>query len=80
MIVAQYKCNRILVPTVAFSFGKQKATPLMMDSVLQYGCEISCKYIAISTVPSFKYLFLWIFPVKKIQNHKGIFSLGYLCF
>ena len=28
-------------------------------------CEISCKYIAISTVPSFKYFVLWVFPVKK---------------
>ena len=43
-------------------------------------CEISCKYIAISTVPSFKYFVLWTFPVKKIQNQKRIFSLGYLCF
>ena len=23
---------------------------------------------------------LWMFPAKKIQNHKRIFSLGYLCF
>ena len=29
------------------------------------GCEISCNYIAISTVPSFKYFALWIFPVEK---------------
>ena len=43
-------------------------------------CEISCKYIAISTMPSFKYFVLWIFLVKKLQNHKRIFSLGYLCF
>ena len=41
-------------------------------------CEISCKYIAISTVPSFKYFVSWTFLVKKTQNHKRIFFIGYL--
>ena len=43
-------------------------------------CEISCKYSAISIVPSFKYVVLWVLWVKKIQNHKRIFFLWYPCF
>ena len=37
------------------------------------GCEISCKYIAFSTVPSFKYFVLWIFPVEKnLESQENI--------
>lgn len=46
----------------------------------QVGARFMQIIIAISTVLSLKYFVLWIFRVKKIQYHKRMFSLGYLCF
>ena len=42
------------------------------------GCEISCRYVAISTVPSFKYFVLWIFHFccHGWKLHKGPFLLS----
>ena len=58
MIAAHNKYNRILVPTVAFSSGQQKATPPMMDSVLQYVHNIDI-YTWLALIFGFLVLIYW---------------------
>ena len=83
-VIVQEPISDVLVVSMAYSRFAADVIHLCKLRVRHVGahlrCEISCKYIAISIVPSFKYFVLYIFLVKKIQNHKRIFSLGYLCF
>ena len=74
----------IMVGSMSYSWFAADVIQLCKLGICHVGahlkCEISCKYSAISIVPSFKYVVLWVLWVKKIQNHKRIFFLGYPCF